>query len=261
MARPLARKAITLALLALVAYGLVCGWMYLRQRELLYFPGATRVHADATNFGLTRGGVSLRGWRFNAGSEHALVYFGGNAEAVQYTARQLADWFPDRTIYALAYRGYGASEGEPSEQALVADARALLDHVRARQPQADLAVMGRSLGSGVAAQAAASRPVQRLVLVTPFDSLVGVGAMHYPWLPVGLLMHDRFDSAAALAGFDDPVFILEAGQDRVVPPASTARLVAALPRPPERLQVEEADHNSVMASTAEIEALQAFLAR
>ena len=261
MARPLARKAAALVMLALLAYGLVCGWMYLRQRELIYFPGATRVHAGATNFELSRGGVALRGWRHNAGSEHALVYFGGNAEAVQYTARQLAAWFPDRTIYALAYRGYGASEGEPSEQALVADARALLDHVRGQQPQADLAVMGRSLGSGVAAQAAATRPVQRLVLVTPFHSLAGVGAMHYPWLPVGLLMQDRFDSAAALADFPHPVFIIEAGRDRVVPPASTEQLAAALARPPERLQLEDADHNSVLASAEEIEALQAFLAR
>lgn len=261
MARPLARKAVTLALLALFAYGLVCGWMYLRQQDLVYYPGATRVPAAATNFGLVRDAVVLRGWRLNPGREDVLVYFGGNAEAVQHAARDLAAWFPGRTVYTLAYRGYGASEGEPSEQALVADALALLDHVRAQHPGGDLAVMGRSLGSGVAAQAAAARQADRLVLVTPFHSLVGVGAMHYPWLPVGLLMRDRYDSANALAGFESPVFILEAGRDRVVPPASTARLVAALPRPPARLQVEHADHNSVMASAVEIEALQAFLAR
>jgi len=254
------KMLIALVSVPLLAYAGLCGLMYAKQRELTYFAGVTRVDARDTDFELRRDDVVLRGWRLNAGRDAALVYFGGNAESVQYSARDLADWFPGRSIYTLAYRGYGASDGKPSEAALVGDALALFDHVRGLHPTGDLAVVGRSLGSGVAAQVAAARPVDRLVLVTPFDSLAGVAAMHYPWLPVRRLMLDQYDSASALAAYEGPVFVLEAGRDQVVPAASTARLVAALPRPPARLRVDRADHNSALATAQEIRALQDFLA-
>ena len=118
--------------------------------------------------------------------------------------------------------------------------------------------VGRSLGSGVAAQLAGARPVDRLALLTPFDSLSGVAALHYPWLPVRLLMKDDYDSAAALADFRGPVFILEAGRDTVVPGASTQRLVEALPRAPTRLRVPGADHDSALATPVEVQALKQF---
>lgn len=259
MPRILARGTLTLLVLVSLGYLAICGLMYLRQDGLVYFPQYTRVAAAETNFALEREGLVLRGWQLNPGRGDALVYFGGNAESVQHGAREMAAWFPGRSIYVLAYRGYGASEGEPSEPALVGDALALHDHVRSLHPDGDLAVVGRSLGSGVAAQVAGARPVDRLALITPFDSLSGVAALHYPWLPVRMLMKDHYDSARALSGFRQPVLIIEAGRDQVVPGTSTKRLVEALPRAPLRLRIANADHDSALGTDAEVQALKAFV--
>ncbi|WP_196411322.1 alpha/beta fold hydrolase, partial [Xanthomonas translucens] len=151
------------AAIAAVAYLVVCALLYLGQRNLLYFPQATRVAAAQTDFTLQRSpALRLRGWQLNPGRDKVLLYFGGNAEDLRQARAQLAPLLPDYSGYLLAYRGYGASDGTPNEAALIGDALALYDHVRAAKPHAEIAVLGRSLGSGVASQLAARRPLARL---------------------------------------------------------------------------------------------------
>ncbi|MET0548366.1 MAG: alpha/beta hydrolase, partial [Xanthomonas sp.] len=163
---------VALALLA-AAYLAVCALLYLRQRELLYFPQGTRVAPAQTDFALRRSAeVQVRGWQVNPGRDKVLLYFGGNAEDLRRARVQLQAALPDHSLYLLAYRGYGASDGKPTEAALIGDAVALYDHVHARQPQARIAVLGRSLGSGVASQLAARRAGARRGRVSPVDSQV-----------------------------------------------------------------------------------------
>ncbi len=253
------RALAVLILLPALAWAGVCGLMYLQQRDLVYYPQATRVPAAETDFALRRGDVTLRGWRVNPGQADVLLYFGGNAESVQHLRESLSTWLPGHTSVLLAYRGYGGSDGAPGEALLFADALALYDDIRRRQPEARISVMGRSLGSGVASYLASQRPIERLVLVTPFDSLVGVAGSHYPWLPTDLLVTERFESARWLRDFRRPVLIIRAGRDQVVPPVHTDRLIAALPRPPQVITLPTADHNAVLGTRAEGEALAAFL--
>lgn len=257
------RKRLVLAALALPLLGYLglCALMYSQQRDLMYYPQATRLDAIHTDFQLRRPDATLRGWVLQPGKRDALVYFGGNAEAIEGMRTRLARWFPDRSIYLVAYRGYGASDGTPGEAALLADALALFDHAKGQHPEGEIAVIGRSLGSGVASHVAAERPVSKLVLVTPFDSLAAVAAGHYPWLPVDWLVKDRYDSGRRLAGFDRPVLVVRAGRDRVVPPARTDALIAALPTPPEVVAVPDASHDTVFADPAPGEAIIRFLAR
>ncbi|WP_249041016.1 alpha/beta hydrolase [Marilutibacter maris] len=248
--------ALGLPAFAALGYAAICGFMYAKQRDFVYFPQVTRVAAQATDFELARGGAVLRGWVLNPGQARALLYFGGNAEAIEHNREAFAAWFPDHTVYLLAYRGYGASDGNPSEAALVGDALALHDFAAARHPGID--VIGRSLGSGVAAQLAARRPVRRLALVTPFDSLVGVAGSAYPWLPVGRLMQDRFDSARHLADYRGEVLVVQASADEVIRAAHTRRLVEALPRAPRVLTLAGARHNGFDARPEYAGALTAF---
>ncbi|MDR6674973.1 alpha/beta fold hydrolase [Xanthomonas sp. 1678] len=248
------------AAIAIVAYLVVCALLYLGQRELLYFPQATRVPAAQTDFTLQRSpALSLRGWRVNPGRDKVLLYFGGNAEDLRHARAQLAPLLPDYSVYLLAYRGYGASDGTPNEDALISDALALYDHVRAARPQAEIAVLGRSLGSGVASQLAARRPLARLVLVTPFDSLASAAQAHYPWAPVRWLLRDRYDSARALRGYRGPLLVLRAGRDQVVPASSTQRMLDALPQPPELVSLPRAGHDDISADPRYAQALRAFL--
>ena len=261
MARPAWRRTLLWALAMLaMGYLAVCVLVAVRQRDLMYFPAFTRTSAEDTDLTLVVDDVRLRAWVVNPGRAHALVYFGGNAEAVEVHRDAFAHWFPGHTVYLPAYRGYGASEGSPSEGALKQDALALFDHAAARHASVD--VIGRSLGSGVAAHVASRRPVQRLSLVTPFDSMVTVARHHYPWLPVDWLIRDRFDSALLLARFEGEVQVVRAGHDEVVPAHSTRRLIDALPRASTSVvTLAGAGHKTVDADPAYGAALQAFMRR
>jgi hypothetical protein len=230
-------------LLAALLYGALCLSLYLGQRQLVYHPESTWRINQRPDFELVRDGVTLRGWVMNPGQRRALLYFGGNAERVEDARSELASWFPDRTIYLLPYRGYGASDGVPTESALVADAVALFDRVAPHHES--IAVIGRSLGSGVAVQLAAQRPVERLVLVTPFDSLVRVAASYYTWVPVSSLMRERFESWRYAAAIHVPVLLIRAEQDEIIPAERTAALATAFPQAPTQAVVADAGHNTI----------------
>lgn len=237
------RVMVVLALLAVLLYGAFCVSLYLGQGRLVYHPEGTWQVKQRPDFELARDGITLRGWVMNPGQRRALLYFGGNAERVEDARTELASWFPDRTIYLLPYRGYGASDGTPTEAALVADAVALFDQVAPHH--ASVAVIGRSLGSGVAVQLAAQRPVERLVLVTPFDSLVRMAASYYPWVPVSGLMRERFESWRYAAAIHAPVLLIRAEQDEIIPAERTAALAAAFPQAPMQQVVADAGHNTI----------------
>lgn len=236
----------------------VFGWICFKQRDLMYFPQFTRAVPPA-DFELAVDGAVLRGWVVNPGRPDAIIYFGGNAEPVQGMRGDLAQWFPDRSSYLVPYRGFGASSGEPTEAALSADALALFDHVRTRHRDGSISVIGRSLGGGVASHLAAHRPVDKLVLVTPFDSMVGVAQAHYPWLPVRRLLWDRYDSVAHLQAYRGPVLVIRASDDQVVPASSTDRLVAALGARAEAVTLPDSDHNTLSARSGYRRAIIAFV--
>lgn len=255
----LAKWLLVLLALLLLVYAGICAVLYFKQRELVYYPAATTVPTESTDFSLHRDDVTLRGWRLNPGQPKALVYFGGNAERLETSREEFASLFPDRTVYLLAYRGYGASEGSPDEKSLLGDALALYDHIAAEHPHAPVSIIGRSLGSGVASYVASRRAVEKLVLVTPFDSLAEVAQAHYPMFPVRLLMRDRYPSTEYLPQYAGPLLVLRSGRDEVVPPANTDRLLAALTRKPQVIDFPRAGHNGISQDPAYAEALRDFL--
>ena len=228
-----------------MVYAAICGYAWLSQRQAMYFPQLTHVDPDGTDFTFESGDLVLRGWVVNPGETDAVLYFGGNAERVEMNRQPFTRWFPRRSVYLVPYRGYGPNDGEPTEKHLYADAVALYETVRTRHPQGSIAVVGRSLGSGVASHLASQREVDKLVLVTPFDSLAAVGQAHYPWLPVRWLMTDRYDSARHLRDYDGEILIIRAARDRVIPPANTDRLIANLRQRPMVVEFAQAGHNDL----------------
>lgn len=228
-------------------------------RRLVYRSRATRLPAEGTTFSMRVSGVELRGWEVNPGRARALVYFGGNGESVERLRPAIEDRMPDHTCYLLAYRGYGASGGRPGQRALTGDALALHDLVAARHPGAPVDVVGRSLGSGVAMQLAARRPVQRLALVTPFDSLAANAADLFPRLPAARLVHDRWDSTAVAKDVRARILVLRAGRDALVRPARTDGLLAALPAGTEVVDFPDADHATIVEGPRYWSSIEDFL--
>lgn len=230
-------------------------------RRLVYPSRETRIGAAETDYALPVTGAELRGWVVNPGRPRALVYFGGNGEPLDWLRPVLAERFPGHTSYLIAYRGYGASGGRPSQRALTADALALVDHAAVLHPDAPVDVIGRSLGSGVAMQVAARRPVERLVLVTPFDSLAGAAADLFPRLPMRRLVADAWDSTAVAARVSADILVLRAGRDELVRPPRTDALLEAL-RPDTRVvDLPHADHNDISEDPTYWSAVAEFLSR
>ena len=221
----------------------LCGLLFVRQRSLLYLPQPRAAVAGNELLRLAGAGGVLEVSAAQRQHRAAVLYFGGNAEDVARTVPSLRALFPQRAIYALHYRGYGGSGGRPSEQALVGDAVQVLDRLRPRHP--DVLVIGRSLGSGVAVQLAARRPLQRLILITPFTSIASVAAHRYPLVPVSLLLRDRFDSERQAPRVHAPTLIVAAGRDEVIP-VQQARLLARrfVPGIASYVEVPGALHNS-----------------
>lgn len=219
------RKMMISGGLVLLGYAVLCVLLFFFQRSLIYFPQPRAVGlgvepvvlkmADGTAVNVTV--------RPNLGPD-ALIYFGGNAEDVTHQLPVLAAVFPDHAIYLMHYRGFGGSGGQPTEAALVSDAFALFDRVH--KEHARVLVVGRSLGSGVAVQLAGARPVDRLVLVTPYHSILALARQQVPWAPVGWLLQDRFESWQHAPNVTAPTTLIAAEHDNVIPRASTDALHA-----------------------------------
>ena len=212
-----------LAALALVGYVVVCGVLYHYQRALLYHPVPAAASATSRVFNVD--GQRLRVSVSDAAGAAAVLYFGGNAEDVSHALPALQQAFPARALYLMHYRGYGGSSGTPTQDALQADGLALFDWVQRRHPR--VLVVGRSLGTGIAVRIAALRPVQKLVLVTPYDSIENVAAALFPFAPVSLLLQDKYQSVLLAPRVRAPTLVIVAERDEVIPRARTDALVQA----------------------------------
>ena len=213
--------------LAAVLYLALCGLLYAKQDQLLY-PGTSDLNpAGFTSFRIQSGSATLKIWALHADAGPALLYFGGNGEDLGADLADFDQAFPDRAIYFMNYRGYGGSTGSPSEAALIADAQATYDVIRKTHDK--IAIMGRSLGSGVAVGLAATREVEKVVLVTPFDSIANVAAARFSWAPVRWLIKDAFDSVKRMAAVRAPVLAVIAERDESIGRAHSDALLAAIP--------------------------------
>src|ERR1700716_2479029 len=195
-------------------------------------------------------GTRLSGWLLSPqapGSHPGVIYFGGRSEEVSWVARDAGRMFPNMTVLAINYRGYGDSAGIPGETQMITDAYMLFDWMAERYnvDPAKIAVVGRSLGSGVAVQVAVPRPVAALVLVTPYDSLVAVAKRRFRSVPVDWVMKHRFESVKYAPRLVAPTLIIRATSDDVVPAVHTDSLIAKLTNSPQDETISDSDHCNI----------------
>jgi len=220
------RRALLRLTLALVgAYLLVVVAACAVQRSLLYFPDTRALTPDPAGPPIqvvrlrTSDGQTLVAWYLPpAEGKPVILHFGGNGDSL---AGQSQRWreIADAGVGFLApgYRGYSGSSGHPTEAGLHRDAEAAYAWLAARYAPSDLVIMGHSLGTGVAVRLAADHPARALVLESPFTSAVDVGAAELPWLPVRLLMWDRYQSGDWIGRVHMPLLIVHGDRDGVIP--------------------------------------------
>lgn len=244
--------------IAVLCYAGACIALLVFQRSLIYYPQPRAFGNLADLLVLPAAGADLVVSVRPHGGPKALLYFGGNAEDVSASLASFSDAFPDYAIYLLHYRGYGGSSGKPSEELIDADARALFDKVRLDHPE--IALVGRSLGSGVAVRLATERPATRLVLVTPYDSLQEIAAKQFPYFPVRWLLFDKFESWRYAPAIRVPVLLLQAEHDEMIPGTSTDRLNAAFAKGvATRVIIRGTGHNTIAGAPEYLASMRAAL--
>jgi len=202
-------------MLVAIAYILIVALLYLLQRNLLFYPVPARYGIPEETIIFKNDDVSLHGWILNRGQKKGLIYFGGNSEDITGNINQFRELFKNYTVYLINYRGYGKSQGNPTQQGLFSDAVSIYDQIMGLH--SSISLMGRSLGSGVAVYLAAKRDIEKLFLLTPFDSVAEVAQTHYPYFPTRYLVKDRFDSVTYAKYINVPILIIAAELDQVVP--------------------------------------------
>ncbi|MCR4378863.1 MAG: alpha/beta hydrolase [Rhodospirillales bacterium] len=246
---------------AAVIYGAVLVVMAVFQRSFLYYPGALETTPAQSGVPqmqtvriTTEDGLSLLAWVQppHDAAKPWVVIFHGNAGTLAGRAFK-ARRFLDAGYGALLveYRGYGGNPGSPTEAGLFSDARAALVYLAGQGVAGKQVVLyGESLGTGVAVAMAAEvaqagNPVAAVLLEAPFTSTVDVAARHYPFLPVRLLMKDRFDSLSRIQGIQAPLFIAHGARDGTVPQDLGRKLFAAAVEPKDALWLDGAEHNDL----------------
>ncbi len=249
-----------------IGYLCICAAMYFLQDGLLFFPrpndaDATRKlapHAWQTSNGVNQ----LTGWLMPApepARAPLVLYFGGNGQDVAEVAEMRAH--VANTLY-VNYRGYGSSTGRPSESAFFADALHVYDAAtREFDFNGRVILHGRSMGSGVAVHLAAERPVDGLVLITPYDSIVAVAQSTYWFLPAGLLLKHRFDSLSRIDAISAPAFILIAEKDQIIPPQHADNLARHWRGLVEVLRVPGANHLTATSAAETMARINDFILR
>lgn len=200
----------------------------------------------------TADGVTLHGWLKRpkvapaVGRFPLVIVFGGARRETSWIM-DLADKPEHWGWLFINYRGFGLSEGEPSERIVLADTRLIYDYAAAR-PDVDatnIVVLGRSLGTYFTVALARSRALRGAILATPFDSIAAVGEERYPWLPVGLILNGRYDAAALAPKIKVPALFVLAENDDVTPVENGAALARAWGGPQKILTLAGARHYGI----------------
>jgi fermentation-respiration switch protein FrsA (DUF1100 family) len=242
--------------------------LYVAQRSMMYFPETA--HTTPAQAGLPEvqevsltaaDGVRIIAWYAPPRDDKPVIlYFHGNGGALRYRVDRFRKIIGDGIgLVAIEYRGYGGSNGSPSETGLIADGEAAYAFAAARYQAQQLVLWGESLGSGVAVVLAAEKPVGRVILEAPFTSAAAVAATRYWYLPVRFLMKDQYRSDERIGKVTAPVLILHGMHDHVVPFAMGERMFELTKAPKHIVRFIDGDHEDLDANGA-LHAVGRFLA-
>lgn len=233
------RRSLRLSLAAVCTYLVICAAVFIFQRDLLYRPDTSL--ADPADAGVrsaelehlkTSDGENLVVWWIpqRTPGKPVYLYFHGNGGNLSYRPNRFGRLSEDGAgVMAVSWRGYGGSTGSPTEDGLMADARAAYASVRSRVDQDRIVLVGESLGTGVAVMLAAEVPVAAVILDSGYSSISDVAASKFPWLPVRLLLQDRFRADLAAGDIHVPVFQVHCVNDPVIPLVFARRLHELFP--------------------------------
>ncbi|MFT6896417.1 MAG: fermentation-respiration switch protein FrsA (DUF1100 family) [Paraglaciecola sp.] len=253
-------------LFLLCGYLMLVTFMYIFQRQMLYSPAPQPQHSDDKVLTVDAGDLKIKVVVHDAQFPQAVIYFGGNGEDAYESAKGMQAAFRGKAAYYVNYPGYGGSTGTPTQTSISQSARDLYTFISARH--SSVALVGRSLGTGVVVMLASEYAVSRLVLISPYDSIADVAYSHYPFFPAGWLLKDKFASLHRGARISGHVLVILAAKDTIIPVKHSLRLIDALKKRPYSNKLDErlttkiythADHNNLHLQAGFMALIEDFL--
>lgn len=245
--------ALKIAVGAVLVYAIVLAGAYYLQRTLMYFPARERVAPAAAGLvGVeervieTPDGAHVIAWYGKARpGRPTLLYFHGNGGSLATRAERIGKYLArGYGVLMMTYRGYGGSTGRPSERANVADAKRAYDMLTGLGVDpSEIVVYGESIGSGVAVQVAAEKPVAGVILDAPYTSVLELAAAAYPLLPVRTFLTDRYETMRYIDRVAAPLLVVHGEVDNVIPVAMGRAVHAAATGPKEIVTFPRAGHS------------------
>ena len=243
----------------LLTYFTVIVGMYIGQRKLIYHPGVSLgtplSHSipEVVSIKLCTGdGLNITSWFKNASSDNLiLIFFHGNSGHIGNLAAKVRPYVDaDFGILLVGYRGYGENPGEPSEKGLYEDAATALEFLLLSGVTPNRWVLyGESLGAAIAVEMAArfnfTAPVASVVLEAPFTSMSDAANAHYPFIPIKLLLKDKYNSISKIQKVTSPLMVLHGNIDKIVPQKLGIKLFDAANEPKSSLWINGAGHNDL----------------
>ena len=210
-----------------LAYLVINLFIYFYQRNLLYNPSENNYLNDKINFNYkeifieTDKNIRLKSWFINKDLKKfkTLVFFHGNAGNLLNRVYKLNELNKlDINILLISWRGFSGNKGKPSEKNLYYDAKQIIDWLKERGlDNEDIVLYGESLGTGVATELASKNDFGGIILESPFTSMADTAKIYYPYLPVNLLLRDRYDSKSKIKDIKTPILIMHGKMDNIVP--------------------------------------------
>ena len=210
-----------------VIYFFVLVFLYFYQRNLLYHPNENNYSGDKISVDIekvkieTADNIKLLGWYHekNLKDYKTLVYFHGNAGSLENRIHKL-NHFQDMNINFLiiAWRGFNGNKGKPSERGLYLDGKSAIDWLKKKGvDEKNLILYGESLGTGVATHLAQNKNYAGVILETPFTSMVDAAKNFYPYIPINLLLKDKFENFKKVKNINTPILVMHGEVDQIVP--------------------------------------------
>ncbi|WP_263833417.1 alpha/beta hydrolase [Sulfurospirillum oryzae] len=246
-------------------YLVAMGYLYFTQNDQLFPAKSIEKQAKVSGENIeslslhVKEGVDLEGvLRHDEASDAGLIiYFGGNADDATRFVLHVKE-LQGYDIIAFNYRGYVGSTGKPSEEALFSDALKIYDtYAKGRK----VVVIGRSLGTGVATYLASQRVVDGLVLLTPYDSIISIAKLKYPFFPIDLLLKNKFESINYLPLVKAKIAVVEVENDVTIPRYHLERLLEAMPTKPLHVILSNTTHGKILEHPAFTSELQTILGK
>ena len=209
------------------SYLAILFFIYFNQRNLLYHPSENNYLNEKANFVYEEVYIpstenNLKGWfhKKNLTKNKTLVFFHGNAGNLEnriYKLNLIKDF--DLNFLIIAYRGFSGNKGKPTERGLYEDALSALKWLKTNYSikDKDIIIYGESLGTSISIEVSQNKKYSGIILESPFTSMTDAAKHYYPYLPVSLLLKDKYDSIEKIKNINIPILVMHGKKDKIIP--------------------------------------------